>query len=173
MLTDNLTFDAGGYVIKQSAHITILGCTIKKLQNDILVNANCYYKLHCLRQVANILNLKSRLQLANIIIIGILNYGLSDIKLLQKLNKILVLTARYVIGSFCFKFSYNDILKCCGWISIYQMINVASVKLFRQIIMTKEPKPIYQLFKPGQINTINTHCVSKYYTKIKLILADT
>ena len=53
------------------------------------------------------------------------------------------------------------------------MINVASVKLFKQIIMTKEPKPIYQLFKRGQIDTINTHCVSKYYTKIKPKLADT
>ena len=50
------------------------------------------------------------------------------------------------------------------------MINIVSVKLFRQIIRTREPTPIYQLFQPGQINT---HCVSKYYTKIKPKLADT
>ena len=53
------------------------------------------------------------------------------------------------------------------------MINVASVKLFRQIILTKEPIPLYNLFKHGQINNVNTRCISKYYAKFKPILADT
>ena len=53
------------------------------------------------------------------------------------------------------------------------MINVASVKLFRHIIMTKEPIPLYNLFKNGQINTVNTRSVSKYYPKFKPLLADT
>ena len=53
------------------------------------------------------------------------------------------------------------------------MINVASVKLFRLIILTKEPIPLYNLFKHRQINTVNTRSISKYYPKFKPLLADT
>ena len=53
------------------------------------------------------------------------------------------------------------------------MINVASVKLFRHIILTKEPIPLYNLFKHGQINNVNTRSISKYYPKFKPLLADT
>ena len=173
-LSDNITFDADGFVINQSDHITILGYKIlKKLQNDKQINLaikSCYYKLHCLTQVGKYLNFKTRLQLTNSVIIGILNYGLplllcSDQKLLVKLNQVIIKSARFVIGSYCFKYSYNDILKKLDWFSIYQLINIASVKLFRHIILTSKPQPLYVLVKKGQNNKVNTRTVNKYYPK--------
>ena len=53
------------------------------------------------------------------------------------------------------------------------MINIASIKLFRHIIMTQEPKLLYNLFKLGHNKNVNTHCISKYYPKIKPKLANT
>ena len=75
-------------------------------------------------------------------------------------------TARCVIGSFCFRFSYADILDKVNWLSIYQKVNFVSLKMYRQIIITKYPKPLYNLLKPGQNNINNTREIIKYYPKI-------
>ena len=77
-----LTFDAGGFIIQQQDHITILGFVIQNnLNQDKQVNEtlkSCYFKLHCLNQITKYLNFKNRLQLANSIIIGKLLYGFSQ-----------------------------------------------------------------------------------------------
>ena len=66
-----------------------------------------------------------------------------------------------------------DILTKCGWLSIVQLINVASVKLFRQIVMKHCPKLLFNLLKTGQNHNVNTRTVIKYYPKIKPLLSDT
>ena len=91
--TDKITFNADGYKVLQSDHVKILGYIIQKnLQNDKQINnmiKNCYFKLHNLYQIKHLINFKTRLQLANSIVIDIINYGLpilliSEPKILKK-----------------------------------------------------------------------------------------
>ena len=97
-----------------------------------------------------------------------MNYGLplllnSDYKLLLKLNKSIVMTARFVIGSLCFKWLYIRILNRVVWLPIFQMVNLASIKLFCYIIETQKPKPIFELLRTGQCKSRYTRNVIKYY----------
>ena len=95
-------YDAGGFIIQQEDHITILGLLYGL---PILLN--------------------------------------TDQNLLKKLNLILIKTARCVIASYCYRFSYFNILKKVGWNSIYQLINITSIKLLKSIIIKTYPKPLY------------------------------
>ena len=50
------------------------------------------------------------------------------------------------------------------------MINVASIKLFRPIVLMQEPKSLFNLLIIGPKN-VNT-CTFKYYPKVKPMLVD-
>ena len=117
---NKFTFKAGEFLISQQDFLIILGFTI---QNDLNLNKQvnetiklCAFKLHCFHQISKFLNFKTRLQLINSIIIGKILYGLpllmnTEIALLKKLNLVLIKSARSIIGSYCFRFSYNNIFK--------------------------------------------------------------
>ena len=82
--TKNFTFNAGEFFINQSDYTTILGYKISNnLTSERLINfttSSCYFKLKCIRQIANVINFKTRLQLANSVIIGFTNYSLPFFK---------------------------------------------------------------------------------------------
>ena len=82
----------------------------------------------------------------------------------------IIKAARIIIGSYCYCFSYLNILNKVGWLSIYQLINVSAVKIFRNIIIKTYPKPLYNAIKFNNHCYVNKRTITKYYPRIKPLL---
>ena len=63
----------------------------------------------------------------------------------SKLHKIIMMSARTIIGNYCFKKSTKYILEKCKMNDITIMIALSSLKLFHKILINKKPKTLLNL----------------------------
>ena len=73
--------------------------------------------------------------------------------------------ARCAIGDYCYMKSINYILGKCKWMSRNKIIKCASIKLVNNILCTKTPKVLFDLYKVGRRSTVNTVTIYKPKTK--------
>ena len=85
--------------------------------------------------------------------------------MINKLHKVIMTAARSAIGNYCYRKSNMYILEKCGWLNINKMISSASLKLLNNIIINKEPKAIYDLFKINRRSVVDINL--KYTPKTK------
>ena len=64
----------------------------------------------------------------------------------MKLHKLIILTAKYVIGNACYRMSTMAMMSKCTWLSFYQCIIFSSLILFRKVIISECPKSIYNMY---------------------------
>ena len=162
-----IIFMANKFRILPSKFIIILGFRIeedlgqsKQINNTIAKVSNRIFTLQKLKKYTN---LKTRLKIANAIVIGSINYGLplflnATKDQLSKLNSLLIRAARTVIGYHSLKLSQVKMDKITGWTSIYHMITSSSIILHNNTINSKNPhilKSFYKITKHKryQINT--------------------
>ena len=123
-----------------------------------------------LKQINKHTNFKIRLGFVNAHIIGKLNYILplytqANKLMINKLHKVIMTAARCVIGNYCLRKSTIYILEKCGWLNINKMISNASLKFINNIIISKAPKAIYDLFKINRRSVVNINL--RYIPKSK------
>ena len=131
-----------------------------------------HQRLNQIRELSNITSFKTRLQLANSLVWGSISYGLpilmnSDKKLIMKLHKLIILTAKYVIGSPCLCMSTKNIMLKCNWMSLTQRIIFSSLSLFRKVMDTECPLSIYELYIVNVISKEIYDYLHKKKTKVK------
>ena len=105
-------------------------------------------------------------------IIGKLNYLLPilinlDPKQLIKLHKLLMLTARQTLGSYCFRVSTHKILYQCNWVHIPHMIIISSIKFIHKIFNNKQPSCLLNEYDLRHNNKNSNRILTKFYPKIK------
>ena len=159
---NNFFFRANNDIIKPKSNITILGFVLSSnLSTDNHINTiipSLHNRINTIKSIQNVTDEKTRLQLANSIVIGKLNHALpllSNISLYgkAKLHKILMTTARTVIGHYGFKWSCTKILNNCNWPNIDDMIKLSSLKLLHYIITNRSPTNIFNKMKIPKRNT--------------------
>ena len=106
----------------------------------------------------------ARLQFTNAHVLGKLNYMLplltsSNKTQLNKVHKLIMFSARSVIGNYCFKVSIKNILSQVGWLSAHQLIKWSSLKLIHKILHQQKPTTLFNCFKH------NRHKCSQIATK--------
>ena len=171
---DKIYFFAENNLIIQKSRLMVLGFYI---QNNLLYNKQIndmvskgYNRLNQLRSLSTTANFNSCLAIANAIVFGSVNYGIpilinADKKLLMKLHKLIMSTARCVIGSPCYKMSTKAILNKLNWLSLYQTINFSSIKLFRKIVMSNCPKSLKSKYKVSIQTNRRVRVCPSIYTK--------
>ena len=116
----NFSFRAENYVIKRSNVIKILGTYIQtdlKLDREVSnLCSNLHNRIHNLKQINEYTDFDTRLSFLNSFVIGKIKYMLPLYMnapgiLLNQLHKVLMASARLVIGSYCFKKSCSYIFK--------------------------------------------------------------
>ena len=117
-----------------------------------------HHRINTIKSIQNVTDEKTRLQLANSIVIGKLNHALPLLTNISaygkaKLHKILMTTARTVIGHYGFKWSCTKILNNCNWPNIDDMIKLSSLKLLHYIITNRSPTNIFNKMKIPKRNT--------------------
>ena len=137
---------------------------------------NRVYNINKLKQFTNF---HTRLQFMNAYVIGKLWYMLPLYTLanndnINKIHKIIMRSARGVIGNYCCRFSISKILNICKWSTAKNMITHSAITTIHNIISNKKPLAIMNLFnlnnqrKSKQISTKYLPRTKQF--KIKLYL---
>ena len=124
--------------MKNNSQINML---ISKLSN----------RLFNIKKISNKTTHKSRIQLVKSIVIGKLNHTLpflinSTQRQLEKLNSILIKSARRIIGSPCLKWSSNRLLNKSKLNNIWHMKMEHGLNFIHEIIINQEPESIHDLY---------------------------
>ena len=162
----NFSFQADRFKIKPKRFIKILGSYIEnglKLNTEInkLVSC-CHNRLNELSKVSKYANFETRLAFVNCQIISKILYMLptytnASIYLKNKIKKVVMRSARMIIGSYCFKKSTTYILNKCKWLTVQQLIDFSTVKLVHKIIYNKCPVPLYNCYKLSNRKNAQIH----------------
>ena len=170
----NFYFMAKSYKIKKMFKMKILGSLISSdlgLDPEInLLVSTLSERINGIRKITPYTDEKTRLQFANSFIISRLNYMLAmytnlNEKQNNKLHKIIMTTARAVIGSYCFKISIDKILKRCKWLKIQDQIKHSALKFIHNVVTLKKPKSLSNILK---FNSRSTAKISfNYFAKSK------
>ena len=122
---------------------------------------NRVYNINKLKQFTNF---HTRLQFMNAYVIGKLWYMLplytqANNENINKIHKIIMRSARGVIGNYGCRFSISKILNICKWSTAKNMITHSAITTIHNIISNKKPIAIMNLFnlnnqrKSKQIST--------------------
>ena len=169
-LANTVTMHAHNHTITQKATTKILGAiinnTLTHKDHIHTVTSSIHYRMHTMRHITQYTVHKTRLVIANAIIISTLNHLLPLLinahkQELQKLQTLLLKSARLVIGSPCFKWSTSRMLKACNWHTIYHMITVHSMTLMHNIVVHKTPMALYSMLTSYMHNTEGTRHARK------------
>ena len=152
----NFYFMANTDKITPKSTLLILGFMMSSnLSTDNHINMitpNINHRINTLKQIQNVTDEKTRLQLANSLIIGKLNHVLPLLSNISeygktKIHKIVMTSARFVIGQYGFKWSCKKILDRCNWPNEEDMIKLSSLKFIHTILKTSTPTLIHNYFK--------------------------
>ena len=96
-----------------------------------------------LKQIHKYTDFTTRLKFANAHVLGKLNYMLPILSSLNKtqinkVHKLIMYSARSIIGSYCLKVSIKNILSQVNWLSANQLIIWSGLKFVRKILSTKK-----------------------------------
>ena len=150
--TSNFCCKCYDYTIRPKSCITILGYRISSnLSNDNQVSylsQQCFNKINIIKSITNVTDQKTRLQLANAVIMGKLNYSLPllsniSVTACNKVHKIIMTSARTFIGNYCYKSSCDKILKECDWFDVDSLVKFSSMKLIHSYLISKQANNIF------------------------------
>ena len=105
-----------------------------------------------LKQIYKYTNFNTRLKFANAHVLGKLNYMLPILSSLNKtqinkVHKLIMFSARSVIGNYCYKISIKSILSQLNWMSANQLITWSGLKFIHKILSTKNQSSLYSHYK--------------------------
>ena len=83
----------------------------------------------------------------------------------QKVHKLIMFSARTILGSYCFKISCKKILESINWMSASQIINWSILKSIQKIIISKAPNYLFNYYKNNRRQC--SIIVPKIYPKTK------
>ena len=112
----------------------------------------CYYRINMLKQIHKYTDFTTRLKFANAHVLGKLNYMLPILSSLNKtqinkVHKLIMYSARSIIGSYCLKVSIKNILSQVTWLSANQQIIWSGLKFLHKILSTKKPSHLNSHYK--------------------------
>ena len=171
---DTITMHAHNHTIHQRKVTKILGALINNTLthtdhiNKVVSGVN--YRIHTLTQIKRYTDMHTRRLIANATIISTLSYILpllinAHSSHLAKLQRLLLKSARVVIGTACYRWSTFRILNACSWHSIYHMITIATTTTLHKIIAHKTPQSLYSLLASHMHNTYSNRHVRTLHLK--------
>ena len=164
-----------GEEIKPKSQIKILGfrttenLSMDEQANNLIMQVN--NKLNAVKNVEKYMDFKTRLRYADSHIISLINYGLplylnENQNVKDKIYKIILKSARWVHGNYCYKQSCRKILGSLNWKLPDEQIEDAAARFFHKVVTYKEPEDIYSLVRYPR-SRINAEVSMKIIAKNK------
>ena len=168
----NFVLKAGDYIIEQKEKIKVLGIFFTSgLSNHANISniiSKVNYRMYTMREAFRFSNKNSKIIFLKSMVISIIRYCSpvlidSEVRMLDKLQTLLMKCTRPILGITSFKMSTLQIMAEIRILTVHQMIMKESILFIHKVLSRKSPGVIFNLF--SQSNTENIREVRKFRVK--------
>merc|ERR1711954_622688 len=165
----NFVLKAGDYIIEQRDKIKVLGVYFTSgLTNHVNISniiSKVNYRMYILKEAFNFSPKKSKIIFFKAMVLSVIRYCSpilidSDVKMIDKLQTLLMKCTRPILGFASFKLSTLQIMAELRIQTVHLMIVKESIQFIHKVLLRKTPAVIYDLFI--QSNLANVRGVRKY-----------
>jgi len=133
---------------------------------------NLHHRIYNIKKLTPFTYFSTRLQLIKSMVIGKLIYALplymqATTGQINKIHRVIMASARTIIGNYCYKKSIKYILGKCNMLDAKNMIAYSSIILLNKILTYKIPPSIYMLYRPSNRGNTDTTTRTKLKPKTK------
>merc|ERR1712002_319957 len=173
--TKNFVLKAGDYIIEQTEKIKVLGVLftsgLSTHANISNIISKVNYRMYTMREAFRFSNRNSKIIFLKSMVISIFRYCSpilidSEVKMLDKLQTLLMKCTRPILGIKSFKMSTLQIMAEVKILTVQQMVMKESIQFIHKILCNKSPSVIFNLFSQSNYNKDNTREVRKFQVKI-------
>merc|ERR1712120_29974 len=169
----NFVLKAGDYIIEQRDKIKVLGVYFTSgLTNHVNISniiSRVNYRMYVMKEAFNFSSKKSKIIFFKSMVLSVIRYCSpllidSDVKMIDKLQTLLMKCTRPILGFASFKLSTLQIMAELRIQTVHQMIMRESIQFIHKVLSRKSPGVIFNLFL--QSNMENVRGVRKYRVKL-------
>merc|ERR1712175_28152 len=170
--TKNFVLQVGNYIIEQKEKIKVLGIFFTSgLSNHANISniiSKVNYRMYTMREAFSFSNKNSKIIFLKSMVISIIRYCSpilidSEVKILDKLQTLLMKCTRPILGITSFKMSTLQIMAELRILTFHQMIMKESIQFIHKVCSRKSPGVIFNLV--SQSNMDNIREVRKFRVK--------
>merc|ERR1712177_55040 len=153
--TKNFVLGAGKYIIKQKDKIKVLGIYFTSgLSNHANISniiSKVNFRMHTMREALRFSDKNTKIIFLKSMVISIFRYCSpilidTDVKMLDKLQTLLMKCTRPILGIKSFKMSTLQIMAELRILTIHQLVMKESIQFIHKILTNKSPEVIFNLF---------------------------
>merc|ERR1712115_334573 len=168
----NFVLKAGDYIIEQKEKIKVLGIYftsgLSNHANILNIISKVNYRMYTIREAFKFSNKKSKIIFVKSMVISIIRYCSpilidSDVKMIDKLQTLLMKCTRPILGFASYKLSTLQIMAELRIQTVHQMIIRETIQFIHKVLIRKAPGVIFNLFT--QSNLPNVRGVRKFRVK--------
>merc|ERR1711954_2013 len=168
----NFVLKAGDYIIEQKDKIKVLGIFFTSgLTNYVNISniiSKVNFRMYTMKEAFNFSSKKSKIIFVKSMVLSIIRYCSpilidNDVKMIDKLQTLLMKCTRLILGFASFKMSTLQIMAELRIQTVHLMIIRESIQFIHKVLSKKAPGFIYELFT--QSNLENVRGVRKYRVK--------
>merc|ERR1711954_89892 len=151
----NFVLKAGDYIIEQKDKIKVLGIFFTSgLTNHVNISniiSKVNYRMYILKEAFNFSPKKSKIILFKAMVLSVIRYCSpisidSDLKMIDKLQTLLMKCTRPILGFESYKLSTLQIMAELRIQTVHLMIVKESIQFIHKVLLRKTPAVIYDLF---------------------------
>merc|ERR1712115_318821 len=153
--TKNFVLRAGKYIIEQSEKIKVLGVFftvgLSNHANISNIISKVNFRLNTMREAFKFSSKNTKIIFLNSMVISIFRYCSpilidSEVKMIEKLQTLIMKCTRPILGIKSFKMSTMEIMSELKVLTVQQMVMKESIKFIHKILINKSPGIIFNLF---------------------------
>merc|ERR1712115_533391 len=173
--TKNFVMRAGEYIIEQKDKIKVLGVYFTSgLSNHVNISniiSKVNFRLNTMREAFKFSNKNTKIIFLNSMVISIFRYCSpilidSEVKVLDKLQTLIMKCTRPILGIKSFKMSTLQIMTELRILTVHQLVMKESIQFIHKILINKLPGVIFSLFTQSNCKVDNIRGVRKFRVKV-------
>ena len=171
----NFVLKAGDYIIEQKEKTKVLGIFFTSgLSNHANISniiSKVNYRMYTMREAFSFSNKNSKIIFLKSMVICIIRYCSpilidSEVKMLDKLQTLLMNCTRPILGISSFKMSTLQIMAELRILTVHQMVMKESIQFIHKVLSKKSPGVIFNLFSQSNSKMDNIWEVRKFRVKL-------
>merc|ERR1712115_342707 len=172
--TKNFVMRAGEYIIEQKDKIKVLGVYFTSgLSNHVNISniiSKVNFRLNTMREAFKFSNKNTKIIFLNSMVISIFRYCSpilidSEVKMIDKLQTLIMKCTRPILGIKSFKMSTLQIMTELKILTVHQLVMRESIQFIHKVLINKSPSVIFNLFTQSNCKNDNIRGVRKFIVK--------
>merc|ERR1712177_26996 len=169
--TKNFVLKAGNYIIEQKDKIKVLGIYFTSgLSNHANISniiSKVNFRMNTMREAFKFSDKNTKISFLNSMVVSIFRYCSpilidSEVKMLEKLQTLLMKCTRPILGIKSLKMSTLQIITELKILTVHQLVMKEAIQFIHKVICNKSPSVIFNLFTQSNCKNDNISGVRKF-----------